>query len=764
MEKTVRTIIDLTVILALVALPYYVFDGKLFVGGDDTRLFYTYPFEFLRNVTYFTWINVSSTGIYTSNQYFMPFLLIWMLLGNILQNGVVLSYLAFSLPLVMGYIYMHRFIQELFDVSSEYWIELRLGSVFYLLSPILIINQLFIFLTAVWLLAVIPAVGYYYVRYLKTGEFTNIYLCMILCFIFSFAILAVPWLFGFMLPLILVAPILLFFHSFKDFVIFLRRSLTFFTCIILPQAFWLIGFIAPYVVLDKTSYADKFLSKGFADTFVPTVLSTANGTIMYPLLNLFHRQIAFDFGWKLKNDFLSLYDHTFLLNFLFLGVCAVGIWGYRQYLDRHKRGLFLTLLLAFLISLYFFTVNIGPLKDVFLTFGRIPGFVMFRNFFDKFAPGYVIIYSIIITVSLIIFKKRFPTSIRYLEFAFFVIILINFSAVKSTVNSPLWTTDNVYKTMRMPDEYMDFMHTISSRISSTNTILSVPFGSSSYTVVKDDTSDNVYVGVSPVKIFSGVNDISGHLSFNFSKEANTIDRIIIERRYEELRKILHGYNINYILVTNNIPPQVLSSWIYDQNLLKKQDAEFMSAIAGKKVLESAQGHYVLYETKDPNTLIDSTDILYRKISPVKYEIHIRNLKSAREITFNDTFHDGWKLFPSIHTKLEVCPSEKKTGAIECPGEFVFFALEDLGYLWEAPIANDTHDTSDGISNSWLVDPDSLKKTLPKESYTVNTDGSIDATVTLYFKPQLYLYYGLIISVVALVASSLYMSSSWRKRI
>jgi hypothetical protein len=762
-KKYLPVIVDICVIGAFFWLPYYLFAGKLYIGGDDTRLFYSYPYEFYKNVAYFAWYSVSSTGIYVSNQYLLPFLTLWILLKKVIPNEVIISYFAFSSPLILGYIFMKKFIQELFDISSENWIELRLGNLFYLLSPIIIINQLFIFLTAIWLLGVIPMIGYFYIRYLKTGVFTEVFKGMIVSIIFSFSILALPWLLGLLLPLLLVLPILVLFHSKKEIELFIKRSIIYFSPIIASQAFWVFGFIAPYLIKDKTSYADKFLSAGFLDTFSPTVLSTAVGTIMYPLLNLFHRQIAFDFGWKLKNDFLSLYDHTFALNFLFLIVFAVGVWGYKRYLDREKRGLFLTLLLAFLIALYFFTVNIGPLKDLFLLFGRIPGFVMFRNFFDKFAPGYVIIYSILMTVSLVIFKKQFSSLIRYVECAFLIVVLINFSTVKSTVNSPLWTTDNVYKTIRIPDEYLNFMQDIRSHISSTNNILSIPFGSSTYTVIKDSTSENVYVGVSPVKIFSGVNDISGHISFNFSKEANSIDKIIIERRYEELRKILHGYNINYVLVTNNIPKQVLASWIYDPNLLAKQDAEFMSAIAGKKVLESSNGHYILYETKDPNILINSTDTVFRKLSPVKYELYIRNLKNPRTVTFNDTYHDGWKLFPSTIQKMDGCVGKPTIGSMECPGRFDFFSQEDLGYLFEKIVASDSHTTTDGISNSWLLKPEELKKMLSKESYTINKDGSINVSLTLYFKPQLYLYYGLIISVLSLLAGTWYMLHTWRNR-
>ena len=163
---------------------------------------------------------------------------------------------------------------------------------------------------------------------------------------------------------------------------------------------------------------------------------------------------------------------------------------------------------------------------------------MFRNFYDKFAPGYVLIYSALISVSLIIATKRYFKRRSIILCIFLLITLINFLPVKETVNSPLWTTNNIYKNITFPKEYLSFMNYIKNNISSTNNILSIPFGSSAYTVVRDEEDPNhVYAGVSPVKIFSGVNDISGHLSFNFTKEADIVDSLIIKRNYNAFNKI-----------------------------------------------------------------------------------------------------------------------------------------------------------------------------------------------------------------------------------
>lgn len=751
-------ILNIITYLLLLALPYYLFAGKLFIGGDDTRLMYSYPFEFLKNFIFFSWTNTSSMGINAANQHLLPFLSIWSVSDLLINNKIILSYLAFSLPLILGFAYFKKFVKELFDLKNSNEVELYIGSLFYVLSPIIIINQLFIFLTTVWLLGFVPIVGYYYLKYLKSSNFLYIYISIIFCIVFSFVSLSIPWISGLMLPALVGIPVLVLLSKKKEILLVLKRTTIFFLLLLLSQSYWLFGFFSPFLVQDKNSYAIKFTSKVFLDTFTPTVLATAKGYIIYPLLNLFHRQIAFDFGWKLKDIFINFYDTTFIFGLLFILILIIGIINYKKYLGKTNRKIYLFILTSFITSLYFFTVNIGPLKDLFILLRYVPGFVMFRNFYDKFAPGYVFFYSILITISLVMIKKKFASKSKWFNLVILFIIILNFSTVKSTVNAPLWTTSNIYKTINIPKEYLHFMNKVGEKISSTNNILSIPFGAASYTVIKDENSDNAYVGTSPVKIFSGVNDISGDFSFNFSKEIDLIDKIIIDRKYEELNKIIYTHNINYVLVTKNIPNQVLKSYIFSSKTLKKQDTEFLNAITDKKILTSENGNYELYTTKNKNNLLESQNLYFQKINATKYILYLKNIKDSQELKFNDTFHGDWKLYLQKNPNLKFCTNKifLINNTTECKSNFSFFDLSELPYLWNKPIFNSSHGMINEFSNIWTVDPSYVKKNFSRDYYTINKDGSVNIKLVLYFKQQLYLYYGLIISFIAVALSTTYL--------
>jgi len=302
------------------------------------------------------------------------------------------------------------------------------------------------------------------------------------------------------------------------------------------------------------------------------------------------------------------------------------------------------------------------------------------------------------------------------------------------------------------------MTAIKNNVSPTNTILSIPFGSTVYTVVKDEDSNNVYVGVSPVKIFSGVNDISGYLSFLFSKEAATVDNIITNREYQKFNDILYNHNINYVLVTKNIPTQVLKSYAFNKYTLPMQDEEFIKAITSKKILKSNKGNYELYTTKKKNILLSADNLYFKKINSVTYLLYFKNIKRSQVLTFIDSYHKDWKLFIKSKPDLSFCITQysviKKTH--ECRNNFSFFDLSEMSYLWKKPIFDNSHSTTDGTTNTWEIDPQIIRNKYDKDHFKLNPDGSMDIELVMYFVPQLYLYYGMLISILTISAATLYL--------
>jgi len=688
----------------------------------------------------------------------IPFLLIWSIFDLLIPSKVALSYLGFSLPLVLGVISFQLFVNEL--LGKKRMVEGLLGSIFFITSPILISNQYFIFLSTIWLLPLIPLVSFLFLKYNKSGNFKYVVVAVISCLVFSIGLFSIPWILGYMLPISIPLAIYIIFGKLKNKKIYLRRSIVFFAFLALTQAFWLVSFGMTYFGGSDVNFGSKVLSDEVADTFSPTVLATATGNIIYPLLNLFHRQIAFDFGWDLKNVFESFYDKMVIINFFFVGLLFSGLFMYKKYLKKNEIRVYLIILCAFLISLFFFTVNIGPLKEIFLLMGNIPGFVMFRNFYDKFALSYIFYFGFLISMSLVILKRVNKKIFISVVFILLTISILNFSQVGKIVNAPLWQTKSIGRNIEIPGEYIDFMTEIKNLVPSTDNIITIPFGTALYSVIKDGDSNNAYIGTSPVKLFSGVNDFSGFMSFYFSDAKGIIENLIINKEYDALSEFLKTYNVNYAFVNKNIPQPVLNSWVFDQRMNKAQDQVFKDSLfEASPIIVSKDGNYELYKSKKPNTLIVSENIFIQKVNEFKFKIYIENLDNKQKLIFNDSYNGSWKLYPKKNPNKQWCEVVRTVSTIrECQSErSTYFQGEDLLLSFKKYAFVDTHKPfTEYLTNSWDVEPEQIREKFGEEYFTVNEDGSMNIELVLYFVPQNYFYIGFIISALTTVGMFLYL--------
>jgi hypothetical protein len=66
-----------------------------------------------------------------------------------------------------------------------------------------------------------------------------------------------------------------------------------------------------------------------------------------------------------------------------------------------------------------------------------------------------------------------------------------------------------------------------------------------------------------------------------------------------------------------------------------------------------------------------------------------------------------------------------------------------------------HVMANGFTNGYYIDVPSITSQLGEQSVTRNSDGSSNFTVKLYYQPQLYLYAGIIITLLTLVAATVY---------
>ncbi|MDW7731690.1 MAG: hypothetical protein SCH66_04580, partial [Methanolobus sp.] len=145
------------------------------------------------------------------------------------------------------------------------------------------------------------------------------------------------------------------------------------------------------------------------------------------------------------------------------------------------------------------------------------------------------------------------------------------------------------------------------------------------------------------------------------------------------------------------------------------------------------------ETKNDNPPI----ITFQKLNPAKYKIEVENASDPFFLVFLESYHPGWKVYVDDRPFEfeEIIAEYDNTGVKESRHSMRFTPL-DIRYLHEEQITDNLHFNANGYANAWYIDPKEL-----------GTTGNF--TLTLYFKPQSYLYIGYLVSGITFILCIMY---------
>ena len=172
---------------------------------------------------------------------------------------------------------------------------------------------------------------------------------------------------------------------------------------------------------------------------------------------------------------------------------------------------------------------------------------------------------------------------------------------------------------------------------------------------------------------------------------------------------------------------------------------------------------------------------YKKLSPVKYKVVIRQGSGTIPLVFDKTFSPGWRLYSTSVPKKDSLSNdvietfgrlssinylERKVYGIELDNsrtqeEFIsppflksiqnnnlrensFFNIKRKTLLKEG-----NHIKTNGYSNGWLLDADTLCKFRKANDCVLNDNGTYDIALTIEFWPQQFFYIGCLISLLSL---------------
>lgn len=586
--------------VALLYVVYSSLQNNYYLGGDDTRLYYLYPWEYFHNYA----SKPGGTLAISNVSSFLPSSSIAAFVGILAITKSLLPFLNlqgfyYSINIVLAIYFFYQLLVLVLKKTGSP-ILYFIGACMYTFS---IFNAYTLYnsqLIAVFLVSIFPMTLYLFIKSVFEKRW---YFLLIIALVYSiFAVVSVSA-FWFIASIIAVLPILLYLllpHIKRSFIYLLFL----FMILIVFNLHWL-RYIPDTTLSDRTENAvNSIASEDFRKENANGVISTSGmNSLFYPMMNVYHRQIQQNFNWPYYPIFESWYISVIPLNIFF--ITSILFAGYFAKRNAPQYKLYIAGCTSFVVVLYLFTVNLGD-----FSFGNpgislyvwmvnsIPGFVVFRNMYDKFAHGLSFVFAFLTVTSLTLLMSRISKTLQYTLLSLFsIVVCLNAKPIvlNEFVKLPVWTTSHVFQGIKgFNEDYLD-LTMYARQINDNGKFLVLPMSVGNVISIQDaEKSNHYYVGVSPFLVLSGKNDFSGFLSF--SDQGNTVRDYVHDRKYNELIDLFDSQGIKYIILNNDVPQELAYGYMYPDSLVDLQNEEFKNALLGEKVEQFGE-RYTLYNIK-----------------------------------------------------------------------------------------------------------------------------------------------------------------------
>lgn len=208
-----------------------------------------------------------------------------------------------------------------------------------------------------------------------------------------------------------------------------------------------------------------------------------------------------------------------------------------------------------------------------------------------------------------------------------------------------------------------------------------------------------------------------------------LKNIIESKQYDKFR----DFPIRYLLLRKDICPDCPT--IPEKDLAQISDIVYHDSM------------FSLYEMRNYRSIIDSPNVSFERVSPVKYRVSFHHVTEPQELTLLQNFNKDWKVFLGADAPLANCFSHIKntySNTVECINNMTLLEMDDWKYLWKPSLFESSHLMKWGYANSWEISPNEIRTNSSESDYSINADGSLNFTLTVYYQPEIrYLLTGML---------------------
>lgn len=463
-------------------------------------------------------------------------------------------------------------------------------------------------------------------------------------------------------------------------------------------------------------------------------------------------------------------------------------------IKRKPKKLDVFLFGSFLFFIFLAKGIYPPFSSLFsFMFNKVFILQMYRATYVKFMPFVIFSIALLCGKFILQYKQGF-----FDRFGRYFLVLLLCGVFINTFPLVTGKAARSFHLSEIPAEY-NTARTYLSAVPADFSILSLPQlkGSS-----LKWTGDNYYAGQFFQDSFLlgrpvwAVSWFDKSLNRYFSNSADLLDGL----------KLLGGYGVKFILLHKDIPED------YDfGGQLKYTVGGYYQSSKMEKVLKSSKEltlvienqYFNLYKISDENfvspiyigrevspdlEVVGSPTLVYRKINATEYKVTVNGVKGALPLVFAFSFHPDWELYQIAYSPN--AQIEAKTGNFVTRNLFSYLPRYDRSVnLWRGfnginsgnnnypnlnivntlSLFNKTsnrvllgnHTKTNNFANAWVIDTRNICEN--SKLCTINSDGTYNISLLIFYKPQRYFILGLMLLGLTFILGTVYILITGYKR-
>jgi len=394
-------------------------------------------------------------------------------------------------------------------------------------------------------------------------------------------------------------------------------------------------------------------------------------------------------------------------------------------------------------------------------------------------------------------KRKYVIGITIFIGLFFVFSVKEFILGNLSANKIHFQTKNVKIAIEMDSQYEKTLSFINS-LGDDGAIISFPFTDCCYSVVHGE-NNGAYVGISPITLLTGRKDYNGYIIISpfgevIFKLAQEKDYESIKKLLGLLNIRYIFYNSDPLIYDTTFPGYPYNSVRQFFPNTQKEYKEFISKLVQRKVFQ--EGPYALYEidshyylphfytanllkqydnvkkdwygktesffvndtatgsayieqdvcrntlsakdckTKNRIFSANSPTIIFERVNPTKYKLHIINATDPYLLVFSESFHKNWQIFLSKdNNKISSSVSLNNIGEGYHHNQFIDRNMLETFNLKQ--VSGGKHVLVNGYANGWLIE-------------STDVENNHEYTLIVEMFEQRVFYVSLLISLVTIM--------------